>query len=345
MTRNHTIDIMRFIGLVLIIMAHTISPQTLIFQLRNFDVPMMVIISWMAFFLSNTKKINLKSYYKKRILRLILPTWIFLSLFFIIIYLFSYLTWNIFPFSWKVIWTFLLFQWDTSIWYVWIIRVFLLIALLNPLLLYLYNKFNKYYFTILLLVFYFIYELLINYFPFGWKDFFSIFIHQYIYYLIPYWILSWFWIILINLKLKYRLIATTILWILLLSILKIKYWSNIVFYPQDFKYPAQDYYLVWGLFMSFLISSIFIKTTLKWIYKKMLEFFSNFSLWLYFWHIVIIYIITISFNINNWYKKFILVLLLSIIITIIHKNIFIKISKLFKNKPKIQKYIKIIFII
>ena len=36
--RNNTIDLMRVTGLLLIIMAHTISSETLLFQLRNFDV-------------------------------------------------------------------------------------------------------------------------------------------------------------------------------------------------------------------------------------------------------------------------------------------------------------------
>jgi len=342
--RDQSIDIMRLIWLLLIILAHTISPQTLIFQLRNFDVPMMVVISGMSFFLSNNnRKIDLKWYYIKRIVRLILPTWVFLSIFFIITYLINYITWNNFLFEWKIIWTFLLFQWATSIWYVWIIRVFLLVALINPLLYKIYNKFNKVIFILILLIIYIIYSLLINYFPFSWKNIGDIFIHQYIYYLIPYWILSGFWILLVNLKLKNRLIWIWLLFSILIWILFSKYWlDNFKFFPQDFKYPARDYYLIWWLFISFLISTVFIKINLKWFFKSILEFFSSFSLWLYFWHIIILTIINSNLNINNWYKKFIIVLFITIIIMYIHKRFFNYILKFFKKKT--QKNIKILFL-
>ena len=80
--RNVGIDILRVIGILLIILAH-VNPPGIIFQLRNFDVVMLVILSGM---LSNTSYKKSKGYFKylvKRFIRLIIPVWIFLIVFFL----------------------------------------------------------------------------------------------------------------------------------------------------------------------------------------------------------------------------------------------------------------------
>ncbi|SFK21637.1 hypothetical protein SAMN04488079_106193 [Methylophaga sulfidovorans] len=46
--RDHRIDLLRFIGLSMIIFAH-VGPPSILFQLRNFDVPLMVLISGMSY--------------------------------------------------------------------------------------------------------------------------------------------------------------------------------------------------------------------------------------------------------------------------------------------------------
>lgn len=54
MQRNMTVDAMRCFGLLLIILAHVSPPDTL-FQIRTFDVPMMVFISGMSYFYPKSK--------------------------------------------------------------------------------------------------------------------------------------------------------------------------------------------------------------------------------------------------------------------------------------------------
>ncbi len=44
MNRNVVVDLMRFLGIALIILAH-VEPPNIIFQARTFDVPMMVFVS------------------------------------------------------------------------------------------------------------------------------------------------------------------------------------------------------------------------------------------------------------------------------------------------------------
>ncbi len=46
--RDTRIDFLRFVGLIMIIFAH-VNPPAVLFQLRNFDVPLMVLISGVSF--------------------------------------------------------------------------------------------------------------------------------------------------------------------------------------------------------------------------------------------------------------------------------------------------------
>jgi fucose 4-O-acetylase-like acetyltransferase len=53
--RVKSVDFLRFLGLSLIILAH-VTPQGLVFQIRNFDVPLMVFISGVSFALAEKKE-------------------------------------------------------------------------------------------------------------------------------------------------------------------------------------------------------------------------------------------------------------------------------------------------
>ncbi len=81
--RDPSIDFLRFVGISCIILAHSGIPK-LLFQLRNFDVPLMVFISGYCAINFSAKSDNLFAYTMDRFLRLIIPTWIFLTLYFLI---------------------------------------------------------------------------------------------------------------------------------------------------------------------------------------------------------------------------------------------------------------------
>lgn len=71
MTRDIKIDFIRFIGISLIILAHA-SPPNWLFQLRNFDVPLMVVLSGYLYSMKSKKsnQLNLQ-YIIKRFKRLV----------------------------------------------------------------------------------------------------------------------------------------------------------------------------------------------------------------------------------------------------------------------------------
>ncbi|HID69714.1 MAG TPA: acyltransferase, partial [Desulfobacterales bacterium] len=76
--RNTNLDFLRFIAISCIILAHMGIP-TIIFQARNFDVPLMVLLSGISFSLYSSKSYSsYPSYLYSRFIRLIIPTWIFL---------------------------------------------------------------------------------------------------------------------------------------------------------------------------------------------------------------------------------------------------------------------------
>lgn len=118
--RDVSIDVLRWLALTGIILVH-IGPSPFWNQLRSFDVPMMVFLSSVCFHVSR----DYKSYCVRRFERLVIPVWIFLTVYFSVRYVF----WGIVPPPVSVIRDYTLM----TDWYVWIIRIFLLMALLAPL--------------------------------------------------------------------------------------------------------------------------------------------------------------------------------------------------------------------
>ncbi len=81
--RDLSIDFFRFIGMTAIIFAHSDIPKFL-FQLRNFDVPLMVFVSGYSAFNFSSKSHDLSAYVKDRFLRLVVPLWIFLTIYLVL---------------------------------------------------------------------------------------------------------------------------------------------------------------------------------------------------------------------------------------------------------------------
>ena len=132
--RDPSIDLLRFIGLTMIILAHIgLSRSTsLLFQLRSFDVPLMVFTSGLAF--SGRSTGAYLPFIGKRTLRLIVPVYLFVAAYILLNPILS--GWGLVDeYSAKVIAGTFMLRLNPSIGYVWIIRVFLIVMLVTPLLL------------------------------------------------------------------------------------------------------------------------------------------------------------------------------------------------------------------
>lgn len=148
--RDEGLDLLRTIGILGIFLAH-VTPPFIIHQLRIFDVILMVIISG---YLYEKPKSYIK-YILKRIKRLILPTYIVLILFFSMLYILR----KIFNIDLNGLLNIKMFILSclliSGIGFVWIIRIYLGVAVLGPIIL---NKltFKK------LVFYYIILEIFIN---------------------------------------------------------------------------------------------------------------------------------------------------------------------------------------
>ena len=150
--RLYYIDFLKFLGLTGIIIAHVGAPDWLL-MLRSFDVPLMVIISSLlaqkSFDKSNGSLKSISRYYISRIKRLVIPTWIFLLIYFIIKYI---VTKEFLGIKYYAA-TFLLTRYGFG--YVWIILIYLYSCMLIPV-------FNKMKFNwknnLIVILIYIIYE-------------------------------------------------------------------------------------------------------------------------------------------------------------------------------------------
>lgn len=126
--RDPAVDLLRFIGISMIFLAH-IGPPAALFQLRSFDVPLMIFVSGLSY--SGRQVVGYASFVRKRLGRLLIPLYLFLTVYFLVMWLLSecgVVEWFA---ARKVVGTYLL-RLKPSINYVWIFRVFLIVMLLTP---------------------------------------------------------------------------------------------------------------------------------------------------------------------------------------------------------------------
>ncbi|MHC5733794.1 acyltransferase family protein [Nostoc sp.] len=343
-TRDIRFDILKTLGIFSIILAHII-PQNIFFNIRNFDVSLMVIVSGSLFYCSSYKKnYSLLTYLHRRIPRLIAPVWLFLSFYFISISVVSYLLGKDYPFLLKkhIINSFLLLD---GIGYVWVIRVFILMAIISTIIMNLYKSCrSKNHFFAVLLFIYISYEILLQIaitINLGNIPFLSSLINNYAFYTISYGCLFGLGIALPTMKRKSILVvAGVFLTVFLLVAGYLSYTQGVIPSTQNFKYPPRIYYLSYGIFMSMLTFSVVDILCKKYNLNnqenpivKAIVFISTSTLWIYLWHILFLYLkqslVQIKPDIaTNYIIFFLLITILSVTATYIQKT---SISRLIQN--------------
>jgi hypothetical protein len=285
--RDDRIDILRFIGLSMIILAH-VDPPGLLFQFRNFDVPLMVLVSAMSFSLSYKANEPYPAYVWKRIKRLVFPVWSFLSVYFLTIAFFN-------PGSDELGFTTVITSYSLleGIGYVWIIRVFLLVALISPLLFRWHQNTSRdsRYFALLALGF-LAYECLrycsLPYIQSGAGEL----VAAVLLYLIAYGLIF-------AIGLRISRLSTGLLYALALLSLAICLLAGIwlfflhgEFIPtQSLKYPPSVYYFSYAVFISILLwthSAGIDRSIERLKLKPLVLFIARNSIWVYLWHIPLI---------------------------------------------------------
>lgn len=276
--REYSIDVLRFIGLSLIILAH-VSPPYWLQQARCFDVPLMLFISGLT--CSNKAIASYKDFVVKRFKRLVYPVWFFLILYFTLILIAQ--SFNLIPnylTGRKILESFLLLD---GIGYVWIIRVFLLIMLITPLLQKINNVIkNDYVFIVAILALLSINEIVLH-LDITFSNIVQFIVSNYVAYALGYSALF-----LIGLRLRFAdkktIIRYVLIWAIIFIILT---YNNIEYYGviniTGFKYPPQLFFLTYGIFVSCFLwafKELFAKISLKTVL-----FVGKNTIWIYLWHI------------------------------------------------------------
>jgi hypothetical protein len=317
----------------MIILAH-VSPPGIIFQLRNFDVPLMLIVSGMSFGFA-FKEEPYSQYVWKRIKRLVFPVWIFLSAYFVF---FSTPESNDYE---VVLNSYLLLG---GIGYVWIIRVFLLVALIAPFIYHFHKRTDSdsvYLYTLLIL--FIIYEICRHFTaPYISTEFDRI-VSLIILYVIPYSLLFALGLRMPTLtekSIKVILISFFLCFALLVG--AHSYTSGKFIPTQQFKYPPTIYYFSYAISVSVFL---WLSSHKIWGILQKNKMMTNFvlfmarnSIWIYLWHIPLI-----KFIHFNYLLKYLTVIPISLAITYsqawIVNNIFLKNI----SHDRTKKNIKMIF--
>jgi hypothetical protein len=232
--------------------------------------------------------------------------------------------------------------------YVWIIRVFLLMALIAPLLFQLSRKVeDNYAFLGLIALIYLFYETL-NYF-FVTTGFFiiDIIVTYFIFYLLSYGCIFALGLRLPSLNNKSINLLIMLFLMIFLGLLLFNYSGS--FLPtQLHKYPPRIYYISYATLMSL---SLYKLLSTKYIFafnNSIITFISSSTIWIYLWHILIIFLWNHFMKflptwLDNFVLMFLVVLSSALTITYIQKRTFQKVLS-WELNPQYKEVISIIFL-
>ena len=291
-TRNVTIDILRIIGLFLVIAAHCEFPEWF-YELREFDVVTLVAVSGMSFYASaGRSNESYGNYVKKRFLRLVLPVWEFLVLFFIFFRLLgrSFTTGQMLE-SFALL--------SGGILFIWVYRIFFINALLNPLLKKLAEKYD---FIVScgiliggLLANQLLYQFVSSFLPDAAGKLFD----YIVIYTLGYALISWAGMLWEKEGKRERII--------LLIIAAAAFVLSVIvhgFRPfSEFKYPPQMYYISYGLIVTFGLYLLLSKIQIPESARQSITWLSVNTMRIYMWHIFLYYLLdTVSPDLmkNPW---------------------------------------------
>ena len=308
--RKKYLDFMKFIGLCCLFFAHVQGPY-LLEEIRGFDVPMLVIISGILSISSIEKANSTKKYVIKRIKRLVIPTWIFLSIFYIAMLIMGQK-----PNPMDVVKSYL-FQRDCGLaGGVWIIWVYLICAVLGPVL---YKLITKKWFVPILVILVALNDGLIYLSPLLIENrllYYSIFT------IVPYGSMLALGMYLPNMNNNSKRILVSFSLILYVAIATFLFFQNGEYVSiSQYKYPARIYYLSYGLCITIILLEITRYVENKLPNIKIIKFISENSLWIYLWQIMILTIVNYVLRINQyWILSWICLMFGSVFVTMIQFN-------------------------
>ncbi len=328
--RDSSIDLLRFIGISLIILAHVSAPELLL-QLRTFDVPMMFFISGLAY--SGKEPDFSIQFLWHRIKRLLFPTYIFITAYYLIAKVLDVSIGISVDVSIKsVLDSYLLIG---GIGYLWVIRVFLLVGILTPILLYVESKLknNKLLFACSLF----------------WLVLFSVMITKeicmeyviiklFVYYAASYSILFVWGVRAKKMEDKSLVHYMVPFLFFSLGIIVFFYLANHGhnYAINRYKYPPCWHFVLYGLFMSILLYLIVRKSKMTHI-NKWIQFIGSNTIWIYFYHIPLVQVFEMIDV--HWIIKYLAVFSIAFVFTLLQVSLVEHLLH-YNNRYVFLKYLK-----
>ena len=284
--RNRSIDFLRFLGALVIMVAHA-EPPTWLAQLRNFGTPMLVIVSALSIVVVFEKRpFVATTFLSKRLLRIAVPPWLFLTTLFGLALIAAELLGKPFPFSLNVVEG--SYSFTSGIGYVWIFKVYIIVALLTPLMLrFKASVPNRWVYFAIILCVYAGYEFLYAHLDATIHNPSTrSLVNDTLIVGLPYAVLFAYGLQLAEFA------DEVILWVSLASLLTFctLAWANFqatghLVLTQAFKYPPRLYYLSYAIFC---INSLYLlskSTLVAKLPQRPIQWVSMNLMWVYLWHI------------------------------------------------------------
>ena len=326
--RDYSIDILRFIALSGIILTH-IEPSAFWCQLRSFDVPLMVLLSGISYSMSSGKDLRYGSYCWKRFKRLVLPVWFFLLVYFLA---YSIYAQHLPPLHQVVSYYTLM-----TGWYVWIIRVFFIVALFAPIIYKLLNRVSLDHLLLGSASLFLLFECFMN------TSFSEFKGSVYLLMNIPYLLIFSIGCQLKDMSNKKIILISTCCLLTYLLFVCYYYWMDGEYIlTQAKKYPPQLYYTSYALACCFLLWFFRLEITniLPTRVREFCVYVGSHTMWIYLWHIPFV---TVVKDIDNAIARYLLVYGLALFITYIQTQLVNKITLRIKQENVIR-LIKTVFI-
>ena len=313
--RDYKIDWIRALCTLTVIIAHVGSPE-LINQIRTFDVVSLVLISGMSMSFSSDKYFP---YLWKRIRKLLIPTYIVISIIFVLSFAACKLikTEQLYSVG-RMIRSYLLLR-EGSMGFVWIIRIFLFIALLDPVIKRIAEKIKNIAVfglvtVILALAGYLMYRIYLTLtVPSLVTVFDDFLLSPYVYCVIA---LIGYWFVLNKDKWLYLFIGAAVIFAAIQIYFII---SGVGFIPDDHKYPPQVYYCAYGVMVTLILYKIFPSKDIK-----VISWLSRNSFMIYLLHIFVLRVYGIAAKIRflkflekAWVIEYIAVVTGAVVLTIL----------------------------